>query len=74
MRTIIILSGIILTGCAAFDKDPCVNPLGADRKAEPNEVVYGWTKAELAAMPKWCGRSNKHTIYDRSGRVIGYIR
>jgi hypothetical protein len=74
MKIAIILSSVICTGCAAMDVDPCVYPMGKDHKPEPGEVVYGYTKAELAAMPKWCGGGRSKVITDRNGRVVGYIR
>lgn len=77
MKLAIILSSVILTGCATpLFVDECVNPPVKEKKArDPNERVYGWTKEEFAAMPKYCGHPRKRNyIIDRNGRVIGIIR
>lgn len=67
------LSSVLLSGCAVLHDDPCVN-IKTGKLTDAKEVRYGWTKAELEAMPSWCGGSKRTTIYDRSGRVVGYIR
>lgn len=75
MKWTIIASTIVICGCTTpLFVNECIYPLGKDYKPDPNEIVYGWSKAEFAAMPKYCGTSKQSTIVDRNGRVIGYIR
>lgn len=75
MKKFIILSSIVLSGCVALDKDPCVHiPVKQSKAVPTNEVVYGYTKEQFENMPSWCGGGKRNIIYDRSGRVIGYIR
>lgn len=75
MKLIIIAASALLTGCVALHSDPCVDlPVKNKSAIAHGERVYGYTKEEFAAMPKYCGAPKRPVIVDRNGRIIGTIR